>query len=54
MHRLARGDHFDAELALEPEKPKRTGWRYVRGSHAGTYIADPAGTDVPPKGYSGG
>lgn len=31
--------------------PRRTGWRFVRGSHGSTYVQDPDGTDTPPKGY---
>ena len=27
--------------------PKVTGWRFVRGSHGGTFIQDPEGTDYP-------
>ena len=50
MHRIKRGDHYEAELALEPEaeRARITGWRYVRGSHGSTYLQDPEGTDVPP------
>jgi hypothetical protein len=31
---------------------RRTGVRFVRGTHSGTYIRDPEGTDLPPAGYS--
>jgi hypothetical protein len=51
MHRIRRGDHYDEELALEPPKPKRTGWRRVRGSHGETWLQDPQGTDVLPRDY---
>ena len=40
-----------AGLFNDPPKAHRTGWRFVRGTHAGTYIADPKGCDVPPPGY---
>jgi hypothetical protein len=51
MHRVSRGEHFDAQLELEPKRKRRTGWRFVRGSHAGTYVQDPNGTDEPPSGH---
>jgi hypothetical protein len=31
---------------------RRTGIRFVRGTHSGHYVRDPEGTDVPPAGYS--
>jgi hypothetical protein len=31
---------------------RRTGYRFIRGSHGGTYERDPAGTDILPSGYS--
>lgn len=34
------------------ESPRRTGWRYVRGTHSATYVPDPEGTDRPPAGAS--
>lgn len=45
---IRRGEH-----ALEPDESVRrvTGWRFVRGSHSGTYVPDPQGTDPLPKGY---
>ena len=30
---------------------RRTGIRFVRGSHSGTYVRDPEGTDMLPPGY---
>jgi hypothetical protein len=30
----------------------RTGYRFVRGTHSGTYIRDPEGTDRLPVGYT--
>jgi hypothetical protein len=30
---------------------RRTGWRFRRGTHSGTYVRDPKGTDVLPAGY---
>jgi hypothetical protein len=41
--------------AQNPRKPavRKTGWRFVRGSHGGTYIEDPNGTDRLPAGYTG-
>lgn len=58
LHRLRRGDHFDAELAIDAgtsgDKRKVTGWRWTRGSHGETWVRDPNGRDVPPKGYAAG
>jgi hypothetical protein len=31
-------------------KDRPTGYRFVHGSHAGTYVRDPEGTDVLPPG----
>lgn len=30
---------------------RRTGWRFVRGSHSGSYVRDPQGMDIPPGEY---
>jgi hypothetical protein len=30
---------------------RRTGFRFVRGTHAGSYARDPNGTDILPAGY---
>lgn len=50
MHLLGRGEHFDVELQLledaAPVPPKRkTGKRFVRGTHWRGLIGDPDGTD---------
>jgi hypothetical protein len=42
------GDHL---RVLEPDARRVTGWRFVRGSHSGTFVEDPAGTDPLPPGY---
>lgn len=35
----------------ERETPqRRTGFRFVRGTHGGSYVRDPAGTDILPPG----
>jgi hypothetical protein len=31
---------------------RRTGYRFVRGTHGGTYVRDPEGCDILPAGYS--
>jgi hypothetical protein len=31
-------------------KERPTGYRFQRGTHSGTWIRDPEGTDVPPPG----
>ena len=31
--------------------PRKTGWRYARGSHGGTYVRDVDGYDRPPKEF---
>lgn len=50
MHLLGLGEHFDVELQLledaAPVAPKRkTGKRFVRGTHWRGLIDDPDGTD---------
>jgi hypothetical protein len=30
---------------------RRTGYRFVRGTHGGTYVRDPNGTDIIPAAY---
>jgi hypothetical protein len=47
IRRLRDGDHMRHLRRGE----KRTGWRWVRGTHSGTYVRDPKGTDVLPPGY---
>ena len=37
---------------LRAGSARRTGIRFVRGTHGGGYVRDPEGTDVPPSGYS--
>jgi hypothetical protein len=32
------------------DRTRTTGFRFVRGSHGGTYVRDPDGTDVLPAG----
>jgi hypothetical protein len=32
------------------DRSRATGFRFVRGSHGGTYVRDPTGTDVLPAG----
>lgn len=31
---------------------RRTGYKFVRGSHGGSYIRDPQGTDILPAGHT--
>jgi hypothetical protein len=31
---------------------RRTGYRFIRGTHSGTYERDPQGTDLLPTGYT--
>lgn len=40
----------DSRIEGQKQRP-RTGWRFVRGSHSGTYVRDPEGTDRLPPGY---
>lgn len=35
-----------------PRPGRVTGWRFARGSHGSTYVPDPAGTDVLPRGFT--
>lgn len=44
---IRNGEH----LLDHTPKPRYTGWRFVRGSHSGTYVEDPKGTDPLPAGY---
>jgi hypothetical protein len=43
-------DYLRGNLRAGPAR--RTGIRFVRGTHSGRYVRDPEGTDVPPAGYS--
>jgi hypothetical protein len=45
---LRRGDHLHQP---DPAQPRITGWRFVRGTHSGTYIEHPEGTDELPPRY---
>lgn len=38
-------------LSRARDGPRKTGWRFVRGSHGSTYVPDPEGTDTPPREY---
>jgi hypothetical protein len=42
-------DYFRGGVRADGQR--RTGIRFVRGTHSGTYIRDPEGTDVVPAGY---
>jgi len=51
----ARAKEKEKDLPKKVSKPKTsnerkkiTGYRFVRGSHSGTYVPDPNGTDTPP------
>ncbi len=48
---LKRDQHLDPLYAEIDHRDKVTGWRFAHGSHSGTYIRDPEGRDVLPKGY---
>jgi hypothetical protein len=41
----------DSTRPGEEHRP-RTGYRFVRGTHSGTYVRDPDGTDRLPAGYT--
>lgn len=45
---LERDEHLQ-----DSQTPQRrpTGWRFVRGTHSGTYVRDRKGTDPLPAGY---
>jgi hypothetical protein len=49
-HKIRRDEHLVGRDAGR----RRTGWRFVRGTHGGTYKRDPKGTDTLPVGYSFG
>ncbi|MFO7571311.1 MAG: hypothetical protein R6W48_01750 [Gaiellaceae bacterium] len=51
------GDLLDVEVAelrdylrgnIKESDARRTGIRFIRGTHGGQYVRDPEGTDVPP------
>lgn len=42
------GDH---RAEHDPSAPIPTGYRFVRGTHSGTYVEDPAGVDPLPAYY---
>jgi hypothetical protein len=46
LERIRRREHTRPSAGA-----KLTGWRFVRGSHSGTYVEDPWGTDPLPPGY---
>lgn len=51
---LRRGDHYPP-LHEQPRDPRPiTGWKWVRGSHGSTHVADPDGRDPLPKGFTSG
>lgn len=43
---VGRGEHMRRNGGK-----KRTGWKWQRGTHSGTYVRDPRGTDPLPMGY---
>lgn len=45
---IRSGEHT---LEPNPTAPRITGWRFVRGSHSGSYVEDPNGVDPLPPGY---
>ncbi len=45
---IRAGEHLDAPDA---SAPRYTGYRFVRGTHSGTYVRDAHGTDPLPEGY---
>lgn len=47
LARLRGGEHLRPDLAAGPI----TGWRFIRGTHSGTYVEDPRGRDRLPTGY---
>lgn len=42
------GDHL---VEIDRNAQRVTGWRFVRGSHSGSYVEDPNGVDKLPAGY---
>jgi hypothetical protein len=47
-HRARQVAYLDGPGA----KTRKTGWRFVRGTHGGSYVPDPEGVDRPPSGYA--
>lgn len=48
---LKRDQHLEPLYAEIDKADPVTGWRFVRGTHGGTYARDPEGQDKLPKGY---
>jgi hypothetical protein len=46
LHMIRQGDHLKVV-----KKQRRTGYRWVRGTHGGTYVRDVKGTDSLPGGH---
>ena len=55
-------DQLDVEIAelrdylrgnVKESAARRTGFRFIRGTHGGQYVQDPEGTDIPSVRVSG-
>lgn len=44
-------DYLDGNIGESSQR--RTGIRFIRGTHGGHYVRDPEGTDIRPVGVSG-
>jgi len=42
------GEHL---RTFDPNARRITGWRFVRGTHSGSYVRDKLGTDLLPEGH---
>lgn len=42
------GEHLKT---FDPNARRITGWRFVRGTHSGSYVRDRLGTDLLPEGH---
>ncbi len=43
-------DYFHGNIRAGGKR--RTGYKFVRGTHGGSFVRDPDGTDILPAGYS--
>ena len=48
LHMIRQGEHMKPGRR---QGKRRTGWRWVRGTHGGTFVPDDKGTDHLPAGH---
>jgi hypothetical protein len=48
LHMIRGGEH---RITADETRRTVTGWKFQRGTHGGSYVRDPKGTDPLPAGY---